>query len=153
MKRLLLVLCLLGCGARAEDLAIIVAKTLPLENVSLADLTRILRCERTTGPDGTKLIVVMRERGSTERNAILSGVYRLSDPAYEKFFMQAVFTGTLAAAPRLVSDAAAMKKLAAKTPGVIGYVRAREADATVKIVKIDGLAPGEPNYPLKLAAN
>ena len=35
-------------------------------------------------------------------------------------------------------------------PGAIGFVRAAEADATVKIVRVNGHAPGDPQYPLRL---
>ena len=77
---------------RAEDLAIVVAPGVPLANLSLAEALRIFQCQTTKLPDGTALKIVTRERGSPERNALLAGVYNFNDAAYEKFFMQAVFT-------------------------------------------------------------
>ena len=34
-------------------------------------------------------------------------------------------------------------------PGALGFVRPAEADATVKIVRVNGCAPGDPQYPLR----
>jgi hypothetical protein len=34
--------------------------------------------------------------------------------------------------------------------GAIGYVRADEVDASVKVLRVDGLAPGDSGYRLKL---
>ena len=37
-------------------------------------------------------------------------------------------------------------------PGAIGYVRADQVDGTTKVLRIDGLLPGDPKYPLRRAA-
>jgi phosphate transport system substrate-binding protein len=153
MKRPLLLLgslVLTGSLLRADDLAIIVAKDVPLDDVALPDLVKIFRCEKTTAPDGTRLTIVTREKGSAERAAALAGIYKFSDAAFEKYFMQQVFTGSVAAAPRIVASVPGLKKLAASAPGTIGYVRASDVDDSVKVVKIDGLAPGAPGYALKV---
>ncbi len=153
MKRTLLLLgslVLTGSVLRADDLAIIVAKGVPLEDVALSDLVKIFRCEKTAASDGTRLTIVAREKGSAERAAALAGIYKFSDAAFEKYFMQQVFTGAVAAAPKIVASAAGMKKLAASAPGTVAYVRASDLDDSVKVVKIDGLAPGAPGYALKI---
>ena len=144
-------LLLLGSLARAEDLAIIAAKTVPIDNITSTELSLFFLCKKNEGPDGSKVVIVTREKGSAERIAALANIYKLSDIAYERYFMQQVFTGALAAAPKLASSGAAMKKIVTVAPGTLGYVRATDVDASVKVVKVDGLAPGEPNYPLKLA--
>jgi phosphate transport system substrate-binding protein len=143
----------LTAAVRAEDLAIVVAPNVPLSNLTLPEALRIFQCQTTRLSDGMALNVVTRERGCAERNALLAGIYNFNDAAYEKFFMQAVFTGVLQAPPRIVSTASAMKKLTISKPGTIGYIRASEVDSSVKVVKIDGVGPGEPGYRVKLAAN
>jgi ABC-type phosphate transport system substrate-binding protein len=153
MKALLTLFCsiaLLGRPAKADDLAIIVEKNVALDNVTSSELSKIFLCEKTSTSTGTKLVITTRERGSPERAAILATIYKLTDIAYEKFFMQRVFVGSLPAAPKLIPSAVGMKKFVAAIPGSVGYVRLSEVDDTVKIVKIDGLTPGDPNYPLKL---
>jgi hypothetical protein len=37
-------------------------------------------------------------------------------------------------------------------PGAIGYARASEVDSTVKVLRVDGLLPGEDGYGLEVDA-
>lgn len=155
-KRLLLGLTLLLPVARllgqdkASDLAIVVGKNSALESVSSAELLKILRAEKTKGPDGVKFILTMREPGSAERAAVLSQVYQMSEADYTKYFLQATFTGAVTVAPKQIAGAAALRQFLGTTPGAIGYMRASEVDETLKTVKVDGKAPGEADYRLKI---
>ena len=42
-----------------------------------------------------------------------------------------------------------MIKFVSFVSGAIGYVRPEEVDASVKVLRVDGLAPGDPGYKLK----
>lgn len=156
-KKLLLVAiaALLGiCQVRAQDknadLAIIVGKSSTLENVTTAELVRIMRAEKAKGPDGVKFVLSAREPGSPERNAILSQVYQMTEAEYTKFFLLTTFTGTVTAAPRQIASNGVTKQFVSGTPGGIGYLRGSETDDTVKVLKVDGKLPGEEGYPLKI---
>ena len=127
------------------------AKSTPWDNVTLDELGRIFRCEKTDGPAGLKLTIANREKGSPERNLFLKKVYHMNHAAYGRFFLQAVFTGALSAPPRIIPTAAGMKQAAAASPGTVTYILASQIDGTVKALKIDGLAPGDANYPLHIA--
>ncbi len=135
-------------SARAEDLAIIVAPGVAIDNLSLSELRAIFLMEKTTIND-TKLTVLMREKGAPERTETLKDVYQMTDGAYEGYFLQAVFTGKISSAPRMIPSGAAIRKIVGGNPGMIGYIAASAVDASVKAVKIDGHAPGEAGYPLK----
>lgn len=148
---LALALFALVASARAEALAIVVAKSVAVDNLSLADLVKIYKGETTDGPDGIKWTLLSRERNSPEKTAALKLIYHMTEPEYNRFFMQAVFAGTMAAAPRIVANPLAMKAAAANNAGTIAYILASQVDDSVKAIKIDGLAPSDPNYPLKLA--
>jgi len=151
---LVLVACLLSCSVMAGDtggdLAIIVAKSSSLANLSSAELSKIFRAEKAKGPDGVKFVLAMRETGSDERAAALAGIYKMSEADYGKYFLQATFVGLVQSAPRQISSAAAMRQFVASVPGGIGYVRSSDVDDSVKAVTIDGHPPGDPAYPLKL---
>ena len=43
-----------------------------------------------------------------------------------------------------------MPPLTALSPGAITYLRASDVDPSVKVLKVDGKAPGEAGYPLKI---
>ena len=134
---------------KSADLAIVVGKNSPLDNVSHAELTKIFRAEKGKGPDGVRFVILMREAGSPERTAALGDIYQMNEADYGKYFLQATFIGLVQAAPRQV-NAATLRQLVAGTPGAIGYARASDVDDSVKIVKVDGHSPGEADYPLKI---
>ncbi|MEY2880609.1 MAG: hypothetical protein RLZZ15_2989 [Verrucomicrobiota bacterium] len=148
--RLLALLALCGfASARAEDLAIVVAHAVPIENLTLEELRAVFLMEKAV-VNGTKLSILMREKTAPERAAILKSVYQMSKTQYEAYFLQATFTGLISAGPRLIPSSMALKKIVVGSPGAIGYVVASAVDASVKVVKIDGRSPGDPQYPLKL---
>jgi hypothetical protein len=43
-----------------------------------------------------------------------------------------------------------VRRFVGSEKGGISYVCASEADATVKVLKVDGKSPGEPDYPIKM---
>src|SRR5438045_2125876 len=113
---------------KADHLAIIVAKNSTLENLSTADLSKIFRGDKTKGADGVKFNVLMHDPGRLERAAALKSIYHMSEPEYDRYFLQAAFTGTVLAAPKTLPSAAAVKNFVAETPGAISYVRGSDLD-------------------------
>ena len=81
---------------------------------------------------------------------ILREVYQMSEQDYQTFFLQATFTGNVQSAPKKLNSPAAMRQFVADNPGAIGYVRLKDVDDSVKIVKIDGKSPGDDGYKLKI---
>ncbi|HWD19191.1 MAG TPA: hypothetical protein VHB20_07915 [Verrucomicrobiae bacterium] len=144
----------LTVAAQAQDksaqLAIITAPGAALSDVSLPDVGRYFKAEKNKAPDGTKIVIVMMDVGRPERDAALKGVYKMSEAEYNDYFVGATFTGAVQAAPKALGSPAAMKKFVAETPGAIGYLRASDADDSVKVLKVDGKAPGEAGYALAI---
>ncbi|MBI3415707.1 MAG: hypothetical protein HY043_10395 [Verrucomicrobia bacterium] len=132
---------------KADHVAIIVNKSSGLDNVTLSDLQKYLKAEKTKDPSGSKVVLTQREPGP-ERDAVLREVYKMSDGELSRYFLQATFTGAVAAAPKQIGPSAVNKKFVADTAGAIGFVRASEADNSVKVLKVDGKAPGEAGYPI-----
>ena len=157
MKRLLLIsfVALLGrpsVSVAADDtaeLAVVVNKSNPQETITTSDLRQMMLGDKTKWPDGKKVTAVATGGDSRERALMLKTVCKMSEPALKRYFMQAVFTGKDVAQPQDVASAAALKQLIARTPGAVGCIFASEADDTVKILKVDGAAPGEPGYKLR----
>ena len=133
-------------------LAIVVNKTNPVENLSSNDLRSLLLGEQRTWAHGRRVTIVMREPGQPERLAVLKAVCRMTDSDYIRYFMQAQFSGDLQSTPKVLATVEGMRKFVFNVPGAVGYVRANEVDASVKVVRIDGRLPGETGYKLRLAS-
>ncbi|HEV7993242.1 MAG TPA: hypothetical protein VGP25_15570 [Gemmatimonadaceae bacterium] len=135
-----------------EPLAIVVNKSNPMNEVSLADLRKIYRGQRGRWTNGKRVTIVMRDPGAPERDAILRSLYGLDEDAYRRGFLQAIFTGEASDAPKMLATPNGVLRFVFNVPGAIGYVRASEVDASVKTLRVDGRLPGDRGYGLEVAA-
>jgi len=141
--------------ARAQDvepLAIVVNRSNPLTEISLADLRRVFRGQRSRWSNGRRVTLVMRDPGAPERNAILQSLYGLQEEQYRRTYLQAVFSGEATDAPKTLASSNGVLRFVYNVPGAIGYVRARDVDASVKTLRVDGRLPGESGYRLAVSA-
>lgn len=138
-------------SSASEELAIIVNRSNPTDNLSFADVRKVFLAEFRTWPNGRKITLVMREKGQPERDAVLRLIYRMNESYFNRYFLQANFTGQLQAEPKQLTTSAGVRRFIFNVPGAIGYVRADEVDDSVKVVRVDGRLPGEAGYKVKLA--
>ena len=133
-----------------EDLAIIVNKANPIEALTLAELRNVFLAERSRWPNGRRVTITMLDIGNPEREVVLRTVYRMREADFNRSFLRARFTGETTEEPKLLASPTNMVRFIFNAPGAIGYVRASSLDGSVKVLRIDGLAPGEPGYRIKL---
>ena len=143
-----------GAGrARAQasnEIAVIVNKSNPVDNLPLSELREYFLAERGHWPDGGgKVRVVMLEQGLPARDAALRLIYNMNEKTYVSYFLGKKFRGETSEEPRRQSSPADVIKFVSFVSGAIGYVRPEEVDASVKVLRVDGLAPGDPGYKLK----
>jgi len=134
----------------AEPLAIVVNRSNPMSEISLADLRKLYRGQRSRWSNGRRVTLVMRDPGTPEREAILQTLYGVDEDEYRRGFLQAVFTGEAIGAPRVLASPNGVLRFVFNVPGAIGYVRVSEVDATVKTLRVDGRLPGEAGYRLEV---
>ena len=137
-----------GPRRQFEPLAIIVNRGNPATAVDRAELRRLLLGERSRWANGRRVTIVMREAGAPERLVVLQQVYGMSESTFRRYFLHAVYTGDVSDAPRELTSPNGVMRFVFNVPGAIGYVRAGDADSTVKVIAVDGLLPGDPGYPL-----
>jgi ABC-type phosphate transport system substrate-binding protein len=132
------------------ELAIIVNKANPNDNLSFSELREYFMAERNNWSSGAgKVRVIMREPGGPERTTVLRLIYDMNEKDFNSYFLGKKFRGEILEEPRLRSSTPDMIKTISNLPGAIGYVRADEVDASVKVIRVDGLAPGDAGYRIK----
>ena len=133
------------------DLAIIVHKSNPVQNLTMAELRQYFLAERNHWSTQQKTRVAMREPGAPERDAVLRLICGMNrDQDFTTYFLRAKFSEQVIDEPRNLDSSADMIKFVANVSGAIGYVRADEVDPSVRVIKVDNLAPGDPGYKLIL---
>ena len=156
--RLTLALCLIAlalgtaaatfAGSAANDVAIIVNKANKVETISAKDLKQIFTGEKARWPDGSKIQTLAPSATMPEHKPAIRFLFGMSEPEFQKYCIHASFVGEAQRAPRDSGASSAVIGLVAVIPGAVGFVRAGAVTPTVKIVKIDGMAPGDAGYPL-----
>jgi ABC-type phosphate transport system substrate-binding protein len=118
----------------ADEVDLIVNKSNSITDLSLSDAQKFFKGDKTTWPNGKRVTILMLAVGQPERAVILHEIYKMTDPDYSKFFLQATFAGTVTAPPKEASSSGQMKQLVADNPGGIGYVKKSDVDDSVKVV-------------------
>jgi ABC-type phosphate transport system substrate-binding protein len=132
------------------DLAIIVHKSNPVENLSLAELREYFLAERSHWSTQQKIRVAMLEPGSPEREVVLRLICGMNrDQDFTTYFLRAKFSEQVIDEPRSLDSTPNMIRFVANVSGAIGYVRADEVDPSVRVIRVDNLSPGDPGYKLK----
>ena len=131
-------------------LAVIVNKNNSVDNMTLDELRKYCLQERKHWADNKRVTIVLREPGQAERAAVLQLIYRMSESDFNRYFLQGEFTGEVQAAPKHLSSAVGVRRFVFNVPGALGFTHAADVDGSVKILRVNGYAPGDAQYPLRL---
>jgi hypothetical protein len=133
-----------GVDAMAQDVAVVVNRSNPAQTISMSELRKVL-LNRARWPDGKRITVLMTQ---AEQPVALKAVCDMNQKDFNIHLMRATFDGEGADPPKVVGSGGQVKQAVAGGGGAIGFMSAKEVDESVKILKVDGLAPGQPGYPV-----
>lgn len=123
----------------AHHTAVVVNKDNAVENVTSAQLTKIIRGEVKKWPDGKNIILVLHKDSTGEREA-LEHLNKMSASEWRAFVTAhrdtIIFVDT---------DADVLKAVQAE-PGAMGLIEVHSIDGTVNVIHVDGKLPMEFGY-------
>jgi ABC-type phosphate transport system substrate-binding protein len=131
------------------DIAVVVNADVPVDNLSRADLRRILLGDREFWPSGARVALLIRAPIARERDAAVKDVCQMSEAQFRQHWIAKVFRADTAKGPRIVYSNEMAIEQAGRTPGAIAFVPAPVASRGVKVLKIDGKLPGQAGYGLR----
>ena len=140
---------------RAQDttsgvIAIIANPSNPVDNLTRSELRRIFMMETQNWPHARKITVVLEEKGQPLRAQVIRMICGISETEYDRHILLQTFRGSIGWGPRAIRTVDAMLRFVFNAPGAIGYAPASQANATTKVLRIDGLRPTDPDYALRL---
>jgi ABC-type phosphate transport system substrate-binding protein len=136
-----------GVSAASQNLAIVVNRANPVDNLTSGELRRIFLGERGHWANGRRITIVMMETGQPERDTVLRAICQMSETEFSNHFLHGLFTGEVLVSPKTLAATVGVRKFIFNVPGAIGYLRASDVDETVKVVRIDEKLPGDKGYP------
>jgi hypothetical protein len=139
-----------GSAPLAEgDIAIVVRTDVPVDNLSFAELRRLMLGDRQFWASNLKVTLLVRAPGAREREVVLKTIYQMSEAQFRQYWIAKVFRAEAAAGPRIVYSNETAAELASAIPGAVAFVDATQVPKGLKVVKINGAMPGEKGYPLR----
>jgi hypothetical protein len=157
-QRILLGLCgsvllLAGLSAAAPcaaaDIAVVVHPGVHLDNLSLAEVRKVLLGDRLFWRSDLRVTILLRAPVARERDVVLKRIYRMNEAQFRQYWIAKVFRAEATAGPKIVDTNDTAIKLVASLPGSITFVDAAQVARGAKVLRVNGLLPGEAGYPLQ----
>jgi hypothetical protein len=129
-----------------QDIAVVVNASVPVDNLSRAELRRILLGDREFWPSGDRVKLLIRAPVARERDAAVKDLCDMTEAQFRQHWIGKVFRAEIPSAPKIVYSDEMTLDQAARLPGAIAFIEAPRVGRGLKILKIDGRSPGQPGY-------
>ena len=134
-------------SAERSAVVVVISRDSPLSDVSSAELRKLF-LRNTNTVNGRELVPFNHPPGSAVRVQFDRGVLKMSEAEVGRYWVDRRIRGE-SGPPHVVPNAKLMLALVKRFPGAIGYLRAEEADNSVRVLRVDGKLPGAAEYALK----
>jgi len=120
-----------------------------VDNLTVADLRRILLGDREFWTSGLRVTLFIRAPIARERDAAVKDVCQMTEAQFRQHWIAKVFRADTATGPKIVYSSQMALEQVSRTPGAMAFVEAPLAGKGVKVLKIEGKAPGQAGYKLR----
>lgn len=137
--------------AKAESpvpLAIVVAKSSPLTNISIYELKHLYLGELITGPDGKRLIPLNQATPSPDRRSFDAAVLGMTPEQQAAYWIDRRIRG-MAGSPRAVDSSDLAQRVVAHLDGTVTYLPISAVRPDVKVLRVDGKLPTDAGYRIR----
>jgi hypothetical protein len=134
---------------RASNIAVVVNPDTPVSDLSLEDVRKIFLGDRQYWTAKIPVVLLIRAPLARERDVALKLIYQMDEVQFKRYWIAKIFRAESATAPKIVYSNEMANELTAAIPGAIVFIDARDVGSGVKVLRIEGQLPGEPDYPLK----
>ncbi|MFH2141127.1 MAG: hypothetical protein ABIJ97_01795 [Bacteroidota bacterium] len=129
-----------------SQIAVVVNKSNPVNNISTSELKQIYLGKKTIFPDGKNIVLAEYADLKEKFYNILLG---WSVIKVKKHWLSLIFSSTSSSAPKEFKRTGELKDFILKNEGAIAFVDLSEVDKSLKILTIDGKKPVNKDYLFK----
>lgn len=134
---------------RNSDLAVVVNADTPVTDLSLAEVRKVFLGERQYWSAKLPVVLLIRAPVARERDVVLRLIYQMTETQFKQYWVAKIFRAEVTAPPKIVYSNDIQYELVSAIPGAIAFVDSRNVRPGVKVVRVDGMLPGDKNYPLR----
>ncbi len=133
----------------ASDVAVVVHPDVPVDNLTVSELRRVVLGDREFWPAGVRITLMIRAPIAHERDVVLKNLCQMSEAQFRQHWIGKVFRADTALAPKIVYSPEMAADMVNRFPGAITFIDASLVAKGLKVVKIEGRAPGDKGYALR----
>jgi hypothetical protein len=133
---------------KATGIAVVANTAVPVNNLSLAELRKLLLGDRQFWNSDLRVTLLIRAPMARERDVVLNKICQMTEAQFRQYWIGKVFRAESPAGPKTVYTSEMAISLAGTIPGSLTFVDAAEIPRGLKVLRIEGLLPGERDYPL-----
>ena len=145
---LLQIAVLLLNAAPMQDVAVVVSKDVPLDNLTFSELRNIVLGDRQFWSSNIRVTLLIRAPAAHERDVVLKNVLQMSEVQFRQYWIGKVFRAENSAAPKTVYTNEMATALINSIPGSVAFIESAQVPKDAKVLRVDGKLPGEKGYPL-----
>jgi len=132
-----------GQGESLKNIAVVVHPDVPVDNLTLGELRRILLGDREFWSSGVRVTLLIRAPIAPERDAAVQAVCQMSEAQFRQHWIAKVFRAEAPSGPKIVYSSEMAIDQVGRLPGAITFVQGPITAKNVKVLKIDGRLPGQ----------
>lgn len=136
-------------AAQRSHIAVLTHPDTPVNELSLSEVRKLFIAERRYWTANIPVVLVIRAPEARERDVVLDTIYQMTESQFKQFWISKIFRGEAVSAPKIVFSNDVSNQLVAVVPGAIAFISAQDVGPGVKVLRVDGLLPGDPGYPLQ----
>ncbi len=136
-------------SGQGADIAVVVHPEVPVDNLTIPELRRILLGDREFWPSGVRVTLLIRAPVARERDVAVQSVCQMTEAQFRQHWVGKVFRADTQNRPKIVYSQDMALDQVSRVPGAITFVQASQAGKNVKVLRIDGRAPGQSGYQLR----
>ena len=134
-------------AAVASDVAVVVQPNLPVDDLTFAELRKILLGERQFWSSNVRVTMLIRAPVAHERDVVIKTIFQMTEAQFRQYWISKVFRAESATSPKTVDTNEIAASLVSNIPGSIAFIDSTQVPKNLKVLRIDGRLPGEKGYP------
>jgi ABC-type phosphate transport system substrate-binding protein len=131
------------------DVAIVVRKDVPVENLTLSEVRKLFMGDRQFWNSNMRVTLLIRAPEARERTVVLKKIYQMSEAQFRQYWVSKIFRADSATGPKFVYSNEMAAELVSAIPGAVAFAEPARVPPGLKVLRVDGRLPGEKAYPLQ----
>ena len=148
---LLLLASLAPAADPKPEFAVVASPDVPVENISMTDLRKLFLGDKQFWSSNLRVSLLVRSPVARERAVVVWTICKMSEAQFGQHWIGKVMRADCTTSPRLFGSNQAAMDLVMNMPGAIAIVNAAQVPKGMKILSVEGKAPGQPGYKLQIA--